>query len=104
MQAFHGELDASNRASIENTLDEIKRFAPGTTAILDLSDVQYLDTTFLNALLRGGSRPRIRRAPAKHAVAYLHNYEARFAIRRIRRSRIREPVTATPGYASPPTT
>ena len=63
VQAFHGELDASNRESIENTLDEIERFAPGTIAILDLSDVQYLDTTFLNALLRGGRHPRIVAPP-----------------------------------------
>jgi len=48
--AFHGDFDISQQAEIE------KKFAPMRDSsfmrtILDLTDVSYLDTTFLNAMV-----------------------------------------------------
>lgn len=50
--AFHGELDISQKQWIEQELGQVESFGSNATTILDLSDVRYLDTTFLNALCR----------------------------------------------------
>lgn len=48
--AIHGEIDISQKQWIEGELSQIDGFGPSATTIVDLSDVRYLDTTFLNAL------------------------------------------------------
>ncbi len=62
---LHGEIDISQKQWIERELDQIERFGPEAFTILDLTAVRYLDTTFLNALIRVKNRlaeykPRIR--------------------------------------------
>jgi anti-anti-sigma factor len=57
MANFHvlrlgGEIDLAQKQKIENDLSAIEGFGPDATVILDLSNVEYLDTTFLNALVR----------------------------------------------------
>jgi len=49
---LHGEIDISRKAWIEQKLDQIEQFGPQTVTVVDLSDVDYFDTTLLNALLR----------------------------------------------------
>lgn len=49
---LHGEIDLSRKQWIEEELAQIERFGPHSRTIIDLSDVPYLDTTFLNALCR----------------------------------------------------
>jgi anti-anti-sigma regulatory factor len=50
------DIDISQRQWIEHELAQIERFGPKALTILDLSAVRYLDTTFLNALLRVWNR------------------------------------------------
>ncbi|HVS46615.1 MAG TPA: STAS domain-containing protein [Verrucomicrobiae bacterium] len=50
--SFHGELDIARKSHIEQELDRINLCGPEPVAILDLTDVPYLDSTFLNALAR----------------------------------------------------
>ena len=52
LRVLHGELDISKKHAIEKELGRIERLMAAGVVILDLSDVGYLDTTFLNALLR----------------------------------------------------
>ncbi|HEX5274312.1 MAG TPA: STAS domain-containing protein [Candidatus Rubrimentiphilum sp.] len=48
--AFHGEFDISQKAAIERRFEPMRE--TGSPAlILDLTDVRYLDTTFLNAMV-----------------------------------------------------
>jgi len=49
--AFHGEYDISQRAAIEKEFERLKAESSNATTILDLTDVDYIDTTFLNALV-----------------------------------------------------
>ncbi len=49
--AFHGEFDISQKAQIEREFEELGETGPHATTILDLTDVGYIDTTFLNALV-----------------------------------------------------
>jgi anti-anti-sigma regulatory factor len=53
---LHGEIDFSRRRSIEITFDTVGRPGSAPFTILDLTRVGYLDTTFLNALLRARDR------------------------------------------------
>lgn len=48
--AFYGEIDIAQKQSVEQELAQIERFGATATTILDLRDVRYVDTTFLNAL------------------------------------------------------
>jgi anti-anti-sigma factor len=48
--AFHGEFDISQKAEIGRRFESM-RDAGSPTTILDLTDVSYLDTTFLNAMV-----------------------------------------------------
>ena len=48
--ALHGEIDISQKQSVEQELAQIEGFGPSATTILDLNDVGYVDSTFLNAL------------------------------------------------------
>lgn len=48
--AFHGDFDISQKASIQRRFEPMRE-AGSPTTILDLTDVQYLDTTFLNAMV-----------------------------------------------------
>ncbi len=48
--AFHGEFDISQKAAIEQRFEPMRETG-STTTILDLTDVRYLDTTFLNAMV-----------------------------------------------------
>jgi len=50
--SFHGEIDISRKRWLEKELGQIERFGPNAVTILDLTNVRYLDTTFLNALIR----------------------------------------------------
>lgn len=63
--SLFGEIDIARRQWIEEELDQIKSFSVGTTTIVDLSDVRYLDTTFLTALARVGSYLE-RELPTNH--------------------------------------
>jgi anti-anti-sigma factor len=54
--SFHGELDIARKSHIEQELDRINLCGPEPVAILDLTDVPYLDSTFLNALARAEHR------------------------------------------------
>lgn len=47
---FHGEFDISQKAQIARKFDPIRE-AGSPATILDLTDVSYLDTTFLNAIV-----------------------------------------------------
>jgi len=49
--AFHGDLDISKKASIERDFKPMREPSHGVATILDLTDVSYLDTTFLNAMV-----------------------------------------------------
>jgi anti-anti-sigma factor len=67
MDNFHvlevrGEIDFSQKRRIERELEQIEGFGPDAVTILDLARVGYLDTTFINALLRERSR-LAQRAP-----------------------------------------
>jgi anti-anti-sigma factor len=50
--AFHGEIDISRKWWIEKELDRIELFDPQSVTIIDMTDVRYADTTFLNALIK----------------------------------------------------
>jgi anti-anti-sigma factor len=47
-----GEIDVAQRQRIERELAVIEGFGADAIVILDLTDVVYVDTTFLNALIR----------------------------------------------------
>lgn len=49
--AFHGDFDISQKAEIERDFDRMRKPGSPLTMILDLTDVSYLDTTFLNAMV-----------------------------------------------------
>jgi anti-anti-sigma factor len=49
--AFHGDFDISQKAAIEQDFQPIRKTGPPVTTIIDLTDVGYLDTTFLNAMV-----------------------------------------------------
>jgi anti-anti-sigma factor len=53
---LHGEIEVSKKVRIERELDQIEHFGPGAFVIIDLTDVRYADTTFINALLRVRNR------------------------------------------------
>ena len=55
---LHGEIDISRRSYIERELRQIEAFGPDAITIVDLDNVPYLDTTFLNALVRTRNRLR----------------------------------------------
>ena len=63
---LHGEIDVSQKVRIERELDQIERFGPDAVTILDLADVRYLDTTFLNAILR--VRARLAKTQPRHCI------------------------------------
>jgi anti-anti-sigma factor len=48
---FHGELDNARKAYIEQELDCINSCGPQSVAVLDLSGVKYIDSSFLNLLV-----------------------------------------------------
>jgi len=48
--AFHGEFDISQKAAIERLFGPL-RVVGSTATIFDLTDVSYLDTTFLNGMV-----------------------------------------------------
>jgi len=47
-----GEIDVAQKRRIESELAEIEGFGSDAVVILDLTDVSYVDTTFINALLK----------------------------------------------------
>ncbi len=49
--AFHGDFDISQKAEIERGFEPMRRTGSPRVTILDLTDVSYLDTTFLNAMV-----------------------------------------------------
>ena len=49
--AFHGDFDISQKAEIERGFEPMRRTGSPKMTILDLTDVSYLDTTFLNAMV-----------------------------------------------------
>jgi len=49
--AFHGEFDISQKAEIEREFEPMRKTGWSATTILNLTDVGYLDTTFLNAMV-----------------------------------------------------
>ena len=49
--AFHGEYDISQKALIGHEFEQLRETGPHATTILDLTDVGYIDTTFLNAMI-----------------------------------------------------
>ncbi len=53
---LHGDIDISRKHWIERELDTLLDCGPETCAIIDLTRVPYLDTTFLNALMRVNAR------------------------------------------------
>jgi anti-anti-sigma regulatory factor len=53
---LHGDIDVSRKFWIEGELDTLENLGPQTRAIIDLTQVPYLDTTFLNALMRVNAR------------------------------------------------
>ena len=53
--SFHGELDMACKAHINRELSRISLLGTDPVAILDLSDVKYIDSTFLNELARAES-------------------------------------------------
>jgi anti-anti-sigma factor len=53
---LHGEIDVSRKRWIEHEFDKLEDLGPGTRAIIDLTQVEYLDTTLLNALMRVNAR------------------------------------------------
>lgn len=80
--SLQGDFDMVRKAWIETELDKITTFPRETIAILDLTKVRYLDTSFLNALARVGN---ILRADDSHRsvrlVAPLDSFARRlFAI------------------------
>ena len=48
---FHGELDIARKTYIERELNKVDSCGPQSVAILDLSGVKYIDSSFLNALI-----------------------------------------------------
>ncbi|GAC1310863.1 MAG: hypothetical protein NVS2B3_03130 [Vulcanimicrobiaceae bacterium] len=52
--ALHGDLDIEHRAYVDRELDQLTRLDPDTATIVDLSDVRFIDTTFLDGLARVG--------------------------------------------------
>jgi anti-anti-sigma factor len=50
--ALDGEIDISQKHRIEHELAQIGQFGPEAVVILDLSAVDHVDTTFINALIR----------------------------------------------------
>lgn len=67
--AIHGEIDISRKQWIEQELAQIEHFGPNATTILDLTDVRYLDTTFLNALDQIRTRLNARQAGSSVCIA-----------------------------------
>ena len=49
--AFHGDFDISQKAEIERGFEPMRENGSAATTILDLTDVSFLDTTFLNAMV-----------------------------------------------------
>jgi anti-anti-sigma factor len=49
--AFHGDFDISQKAEIERRFEPMRKVGPPAMTIVDLTDVSYLDTTFLNAMV-----------------------------------------------------
>ncbi|GAC1300321.1 MAG: hypothetical protein NVSMB19_06700 [Vulcanimicrobiaceae bacterium] len=66
--ALHGDIDISQKQWLERELSCIKRIGPRSAAIVDLSDVRYLDTTFLNAFSRIQRYMRKKRPDANVCV------------------------------------
>lgn len=52
--SLRGEIDITRKGWIEAQLAAIEALPAGTLAIVDLTAVRYLDTTFLTALSRVG--------------------------------------------------
>jgi anti-anti-sigma factor len=50
--ALHGEIDIARKWWIERELDQIESFDPQSVTVIDLTDVRYADSTFLNALVQ----------------------------------------------------
>jgi anti-anti-sigma factor len=49
---LNGEIDIAQRQRLARELDVIEEFEPESVVILDLTGVNYVDTTLLNALIR----------------------------------------------------
>jgi anti-anti-sigma factor len=49
--AFHGDFDISQKAEIEREFQPMRKTGSPATTILNLTDVSFLDTTFLNAMV-----------------------------------------------------
>jgi anti-anti-sigma factor len=65
-----GEIDVSQKYYVEWKLAEIDRFGPDAVVVLDLTDVPYVDTTFLNALVAVRNRTdHVRRDDTIRLVA-----------------------------------
>jgi anti-anti-sigma factor len=64
---FDGEIDVAQKQRFEQKLAAIGDFGPDSVVILDLSDAEYVDTTFLNGLIA----VRNRALPAYRAGSIL---------------------------------
>jgi anti-anti-sigma factor len=59
---FHGELDIARKAYIEQELEKVNSCGPQSVAILDLSGIKYIDSSFLNALIHAENHKTSDRA------------------------------------------
>jgi len=78
--AFHGEYDISQKAQIGREFEQLRETGPHATTILDLTDVGYIDTTFLNAMLCVQKRAAREQAGARLFVAAGRNISRVFTI------------------------
>jgi anti-anti-sigma factor len=57
--ALHGELDLASAPALESSLLEVEQQAPGRL-VIDLGDLQFIDSTGLRLLLQANSRAQQR--------------------------------------------
>ena len=78
--AFHGECDISQKAQIGREFERLGETGPHQTTILDLTDVGYIDTTFLNAMIYAEKRTFPEQADGHLCVAAGRNISRVFTI------------------------
>jgi|GEM_PF-5311873 len=61
--AFHGEYDISQKAQIGREFEQLRETGPHESTILDMTDVGYIDTTFLNAMISEKNRRAVNEHP-----------------------------------------
>ena len=78
--AFHGEYDISQRAAIEKEFKRLRKEGANATTILDLTEVDYVDLTFLNALIGFQKHALNEDADSRLCVAAGQNLSRMFQI------------------------